>query len=163
MVWHNSGKSIILDPSFAGVPPVGEPPLELLLDIIRVALMDVTYLGTPIFNIDTDVDFGDISGQEIVATGYVARGDGIALANKATTINLTTDIAEFDADDLTYTAIGNGTNDTFDSIVVMREQTAGATDANTLLIANTAVSSTTTNGGNITLVWNAAGILHLTG
>ena len=158
MVWYNSGKVIILDPSFAGVPPVGEPPLELLLDVIRVALMDTTYA----INIDTHVDFDDISASEIVATGYTPRGNAIALASKTIVVDNTNDRAEFDAADLTYTAIGNGANDTFDQIVVMRAQSAGETDILTLLIAHTTVSTTATNGGNITLVWNAEGILHIT-
>lgn len=157
MVWYNHAKAIMLDPSFATAPAVGEPPFALLLDIIRVALMKTTYT----INIDTHNDFSDISVSEISATGYTARGNGIQLATKVVTEDTVNDRGEFDADDLQYTAIGNGGNDTFDQIVLMREQDAGATDANTLLIAHATVGSTTTNGGNITLVWNTEGILQL--
>lgn len=157
MVWYNRGKFIILDASAAGV---GEAPLALLLDRVIIPLMRAAYS----IDIDAHGQFGDagVSTNEIVATSYTARGNAIQLATKATTQNDTADRAEFDADDLQYTGIGNGTNDTFDAIIIAREQDAGATDANTELIAHTAVNPTLTNGGNVTLVFDGAGILHIT-
>ena len=69
---------------------------------------------------------------------------------------------KFDAADPVYATIGNGANDTFDQIVVIREQDAGVTNANTELLATAFVPSTTTNGGNITLIINVEGLLQLT-
>lgn len=155
MVFYNRGKFIIMDASAAGV---GEPPLALLLDRILIALMKTTYA----INIDTHEQFDDVSASEIVATGYVARGDGNQLTGKATARDDPNDRTEFDATDLIYTTIGNGANDTFDQIIVMREQDAGATNVNTELLAHAAVPSTTTNGGNVTLVFNVEGLLQLT-
>lgn len=153
MVWYNRGKHIMMDPSAAGV---GEAPFALLLDVIKCALMKTTYT----IDIDLHAQFDDISASEIVATNYTARGN--ALASKATTLDLTNNRAEFDAADLVFTTLGNGANDTFDQVVICREQDASATAANTELIAHVSVASTTTNGGNITLVFNAEGILQLT-
>ncbi len=157
MVWYNNGKVIILDPSFAGV---GEAPLELLLDRIVPGLMKTTYS----IDIDADLQYDDISASGIVATNYIEPGNAssVELGTKATTVDNTNDRAEFDAADTVYTSHGNGANDTFDQIVITREQDASISEANTQLIAHTTVSSTTTNGGNITLVWNAEGILQIT-
>jgi len=156
MVWYNNGKGLMLDPNLS---PVGEGPLLLLSDRIIIALMKAAYA----VDIDAHHDFADtgVSTNEIVCTGYTARGDNNPLAGKTVTVDDANDRAEFDANDLVYTALGNGTNDTFDEIIIMREQDAGATDANTMLLAHASVSSTTTNGGNITLVFNAEGILQL--
>ncbi len=158
MVWYNTGKSIFMDPRFNWGTAMPEPPFEILLDVIFVALMKTSYS----INIDTHLDFADISASEIAAAGYTARGDGVAMGGKGVTVNNTADRAEFDANDHVYTAIGNGTNDTFDQIVIGRERTTTPTDADSPLIAHTTVTSTTTNGGNVTLVWNTDGILHIT-
>ena len=158
MVWYNRGKFITFDTTAAGV---GEPPYAPLLDKIIIGL----FLASYSINIDTHEQWDDIAVSEISnssVTNYTARGNAIELASKAIARDDTNDRSEFDADDLVYTAIGNGTNATFDQIVVAREQDAGATDANTELLAHTTVSSTTTNGGNVTLVFNAEGLLQLT-
>lgn len=153
MVWYNRGKHLQADPNAVGVV---EGPYLLLLDVIKIALMQTTY--SP--NIDTHEQFDDISASEIVATGYTARGNGIQLTTKVVVRDDTNDRAEFNADFLSYTGIGNGTNDTFDQISVMRETDAGPTNANTELLATVVVASTTTNGGTITLVFDAQGLLQ---
>ena len=155
MPYYNRGKLITMDPNTAS--GLGETPLDLLTDRIVVPLMSTSY--TP--NIDTDEQFDDIVANEITATGYVSRGDGLTLASKAITVDNTNDQAEFDAADLTFTAIGNGTNDTISYCVIAREQDAGATNANTELLAYMDVDNTVTNGGNVTLSWNADGILQI--
>lgn len=156
MVFYNRGKHIVMDPNTA--TGLGETPFDLLTDIIRVALMGTAYA----INIDTHEQFDDISANEIVVTGYTARGDGRELGTKTITRNNSFDRIEFDAADLVFSAIGNMTNQTFDQIVIMREQDAGATDANTELIAHRDIQGLTTNGGDVTLQWNVDGILQLT-
>lgn len=156
MVWYDVGRYVILDAT-----QEGEPPVDLLGDIIRVGLFLTTYT----INIATHDHWDDIAVSEISnsgVTGYVARGDGIQLGTKTITNDTGNSRAEFDAADHVYTAIGNGTNATFDQIVIGREQDAGATDANTVLLGHATVASTTTNGGDVTLQWNAEGILQLT-
>lgn len=161
MVWYNNGKCCVLSPEYTGTgggTAVPEGPFDLLADTVKIALMKTSYS----INIDSHQDFADISASEIVATGYTARGDANPLASKTVTLDTTNDRAEFDAADLVYTAIGNGSNDTFDQIVVIRERATGPADGDTLLVAHATVSSTLTNGGNITLVFNAEGLLQLT-
>ena len=158
MVWFNNGKTVFLDPRFNWGTAMPEPPFEILLDVIFVALMRAAYS----INIDTHLDFADVSTNEIVATGYVARGDASPLASKAVVVDNPNDRAEFDAADLTYSSIGNGTNDTFTQIIIGRENTTTPTNADSPLIAHATVASTLTNGGDITLQWNAEGILQIT-
>ena len=156
--WYNNGKGLILDPRFASV---GEPPMEILIDRIVPGLMVAAYVD----NIDTDVDYADISANGLAATNYVEPGNAssLELAGKAVAVNNTTDLAWLDAADLVYTGIGNGLNGTFDTVVITREQDAGKTEGNTMLLGFAdGLSATTTNGGNITLVWDAAGILQIT-
>jgi hypothetical protein len=151
MVWYNRGKFVILDASAAGV---GEAPLALLLDVVKVALIEAGYT----FNNDHE-QFDEIT-NEGTATNYTTQGN--ALATKATTQDNTGDRAEFDADDTVFSSLGNGGNMTFTQIVILREQDAGATAANSELMAHSAVGSTTSNGGDVTMVWNAEGILQIT-
>ena len=161
MVWYNTGKSIFMDPRFNWGTAMPEPPFEILLDAIFVALM----LNAYSINIDTDLDFGDIATSEIAnsgVTGYTARGDATPLGTKAVTVDNTFDRAEFDAANTVYSSIGNGTNATFNQIVIGRENTTTPTDASSPLIAHASVGATTTNGGDVTLVWDAEGILHIT-
>ena len=164
MVWYNNGKCAFLSPEYLGTgggTAVPEGPMDLLADTIKIMLM----LNAYSINIDTNQDVADIIVSEISnssVTGYVARGDASPLASKTVTLVTGSDQAEFDALDLVYSSIGNGTNATFNQIVVIRERTTAPVDADTLLIAHTTVSATTTNGGDITLVFNAAGLLQIT-
>ena len=100
----------------------------------------------------------------LVATDYIEPGNAssLQLLGKTITRNDTTDLATLDANDLLFTGIGNGVNDTFDQIVVTREQDAGITEGNTELIATVIVPTTLTNNGNITLVFAAAGLIQVT-
>ena len=159
MTFYNHFKTILWDPSFATAPAVGEAPVAVLLDIIRVAAMKAAYT----FDADHEA-WGDtgVSTQEIVATGYDAGGDGVQLGTKTVEQDDANDRGEFHCANLVYTTIGNGANDTIEELIAFREQDAGATDANRLLVAHTAVAATLTNGGDITLVFNAQGFWHLT-
>ena len=155
MAWFDRGKLVIMDPSATGV---AETPLELLLDVISIGLMRATY--TP--NLVTHQQYDDVTTSAIVATDYIEPGaaGSHVLAGKA--IAISSGVAEFDATDLTFTGIGNGANDTFDQIVVCRQNTTTPTEATTELIATVVVPTTITNNGNITLVWDATGLLRLT-
>lgn len=152
MAWYASGKLAVIDSALSTLT-AGEAPMDLLGDVIKVALMDETFS----FNATGHDHFDDVSSAEISATSYSSRGN--QLDNP--TASLDTSTAKFDADDEVFSSIGGGVNDTFSNIVIIREQDAGVTNANTLLLAHTTVASTTTNGGDITLTWSSSGILTL--
>ncbi len=63
---------------------------------------------------------------------------------------------ELDADDETWTAIDAGT---IAHATILKEITS---DALSPVVIEVDVSDTVTNGGNITISWNAEGILQLT-
>lgn len=155
MVWYNRGKLLVLNPAAAV-----SGTMDLAADEIHIGLMVAGYS----LNIDTHLQYDDITTSGIVATDYTEPGaaGSHTLAGVAFAQDDANDRGELDATDLTFTGIGNGSNDTFDQIVVCRSPTAGHSEANTELIAHSAVASTTTNNGDITLVWNAEGILHVT-
>ena len=155
MAWFNHGKSLVLNPSEAAK----EAPFLILSDIIRVSLHDETYA----MSTDSDEVFTDTSNEITTVTGYNKNNQ--QLASKTVTRNFTSDRAEFDAADLVFTAIGNGTNDTFHDIIIFRmpdASTASAEIHSNLIAHDDTFSATTTNGGNVTLVWNSSGILHIT-
>lgn len=161
MVWYNVGKSIMLNPNFNWGTAMPEAPFDLLNDSILIALMLTTYT----VNIDTHLDFADISTSEIAnssVTGYTARGDATDLTGKSVATDNANDRSEFTCTDHTYSAIGNATNATFDQIVVLRENETTPTNADSPLIAHATVASTTTNGGDVTLQINAEGLLQIT-
>ena len=164
MVFYNQGRCMHMSGSYAGTgsgTAVGEAPYDPLTDVMIAILMDETYA----IDIDAHQVYSDISATSFEnigggVTNYSGRGT--ALASKTVTMDQANDRAEFDAANTTYSTLGNGTNDTFDQVVIAREQDSTPTDGNTLLIAHTAVPATLTNGGNITLVWNSEGILQIT-
>ncbi len=163
MAWYNTGKSIFMDPRFDWGTAMPEPPFEIMLDDIFVALMqDATGSNTYTFDASTHLDFDDISVSEIDSTGYTARGDGVFLATTSVVVDNANGRSEFDAADHAYTAIGPGTSNTFDGIVIGRQNDTTPTDVTSPLIAHASVNATTTNGGDITLIWNAEGILQIT-
>lgn len=155
MVFYDRGKNMFFDPD---VSPVGEAPFSLLLDRIVIGLMKTSYS----INAATDLDYDDISASGIVATNYVEPGNASSHALGTKAVNINSNRAEFDAADLVLTALGGGANDTFDQLIVAREQDASVTEANTMLLAHTTVASTLTNGTDVTFVWSANGILQLT-
>jgi hypothetical protein len=131
------------------------------LDTNTIKVMLVTSAYTP--NADHDyVDEGGASDPcdaEIDVTGYTRGFNGAGrktLANADVTTDKANDRAEFDADDLTWTALGSGA--TIAGAILIKE---GTSDTNSRLIAYIDVTDTATNGGDITLQFNAQGILQL--
>jgi hypothetical protein len=98
--------------------------------------------------------------NEISVTNYTGSFAGSGrktLSGKTVTEDDTNDLAYFDASDLTWTTLGSGA--TIGGAILVRELT---TDANSVLIAFVDLTDTATNGGDITITWNAAGILKIT-
>jgi hypothetical protein len=128
--------------------------LDRTLDITtgcKVMLVKAGYTYDP----DHDVVDPSVGSNEIVATGYTAGWGGAG--RMAATITF----EEQDANNravvkianLTWTALGGTTNDTIGAAILVKE---GATnDTNTKLIAYLDVTDTPTNGGDVTLSFDA--------
>jgi len=136
--------------------------VDLLNDTIKVMLVTSSY--TP----DRDDDIVDAGGandavdHEIVATNYTGGWTGAGrktLASKTITVDKTNDRAEFDAADLTWTSIGGAANATIAAAIVIKEGVSD--DTTSRLIAYLDITDTPTNGGNITLQFDAEGIIQL--
>jgi hypothetical protein len=137
-----------------------------LLDALAsetVQVMLVTSSYTP--NADHDfVDNGandatDPSFNEIAVTNYTAGFSGTGrktLASKTFTEVDASDRAEFDAADVTWTALGTGA--TIARAVVYKR---GSADTDSEIVSVHDVTSTPTNGGDFGITWAATGVLTL--
>lgn len=116
---------------------------------VRVLLATTSY--TP----DKDHVFvSSITNEVSGGTGYSRK----ALSSQTLTVDNTNDWAIFDAADLVYTAANFGT---FRYIILYIETASSPTDANRRLIECLDITSATTNGTDMTLVWNASGLLTI--
>ena len=125
----------------------GDGDIDWLVDTIKVALV-TGY--TP--NIDTHVDYADISASEVSGTGYTVGGE--TLTGKTSTVNVTTDLAEFDAANVVWTGLDVGTP----SHAIVYKDTGAAPTS--LLICYVEIT-TASNGSNYTIQWGANGVFTI--
>ena len=147
--WYNLAVQKIMDGT-----------IDLDTDTLKVMLVQSGY------SYDPDDDFVDNGGaadpidQELTVTGYTGGFGGAGrktLANKAVTKDDTNDYAIFDnTADITWTALGSG--ETIAAAIVIKEVTA---DTDSYLICYLEVTSTATNGGDITLQFHTNGIGYM--
>lgn len=127
-------------------------------DIDSTDLRVMLIKSTGSFNPDHDF-VSDIVANECDFTNYARK----AVTGESEVINDTADRFELDADDpTTYTSAGNGVNNTLGALVVYEE--GGGTDATRNLISwhDTNINGVITDGNDLTIQFNAAGILHKT-
>ncbi len=128
--------------------------VDLLTDTLKVMLLSSAY--TP----NKDHNFiSDISANELSGTGYTAGFGGSGrktLAGKTVTQDDTNDLAVFDANDVTWTAINAGT---VAYAAVVKEVTSNA-DSPVLAVLDVS-PDVATNGGDWTLQWGALGLIKL--
>ena len=127
--------------------------IDLNADDIRIALLmtnttaDTENDGKTFISDFTTLD-------EFDGSGYVRK----ALANEAVNLDDPNDRAEFDADDVTFTALGAGTR-SVQGVLLYKE---GASDAARRIIAWLEFATVKTpDGSDFTVAWNAQGILQL--
>jgi len=106
-------------------------------------------------NIDTDVDYTDVSGDEYGAgSGYVVGGE--TLAGLVVAQDDANDRATGDADNVTWTSLGPLAPNT-PSHAILYDDTASD-----YLVCYWELGTTATNGGDYTLTFNAVGMMTLT-
>ena len=137
--------------------------LDLLLEVLKVMVLDDTYNAVD----NPDVDFvddgsaNDMTSHELVATGYTGAFGGAGrhtLQNPTITRDDAGNFVVFDADDEPWANIGGAVNDVFAGLGLIVPKT---TDADSWIVAHfNLATQPTTNGGTITVVWNASGILR---
>lgn len=108
---------------------------------------------------DTEQDATTVGGfttlDEYDGANYATK----ALANEAVAADNANNRAEFDADDITWTALGAGTRQAVGMVVV--KFVDGTTGDIPLLFIDTGGFPFSGNGGNVTVQWNAEGIGQL--
>lgn len=114
--------------------------------------------GTP-YTFNKDHDFvSDVVASEASGTGYTGGFSGSGRKTVATptvTLDDTNDLIKFDADDIVWTSASAGT---WDKFVIYRSVT---TDGDSPIWVCGDPTDLVTNGGNVTLVFNASGIVKL--
>lgn len=121
-------------------------------DTIKMALILTAY--TP--NIDTDEFFSGINSNEASnGTGYTTGG--VALANKATTVDTVDDEGVFDADDVVITLTGTFV---FRFMVIYKDTGSAATSP-LIMYHDFGGSGVTAQAGTLTFQWNTEGIINL--
>lgn len=141
--WYNKGKYHVLNST-----------INLSSDTIKVMLVTSSYT----FNADHDF-ISDVSANELSVTGYTGGFGGSGrktLTGKSITEDDTNDRAYFTASNVTWATLSAG--QTIGGAILMKEVT---TNADSPLIAFVDLVDTATNGGDITIAWNAGGILRL--
>lgn len=133
--------------------------IDLLNDTIKTMLVNSTYSAA---RTDLVVDAGganDALDAEISVSGYTGGWGGSgrkSLTSKTLTVDQPNNRAEFDAADLTWTALGSGA--TIAAMILIKE--GGSNDTTSRLIAYLDVTDTSTNGGDITFTFDSQGIIQ---
>lgn len=136
-----------------GIMLILDRTIDYAANTIKVMLLGTGY--TP--NKD-HVFVSDVVASELSGTGYTGGFGGSGrktLASKTIGKNDSTDKAYLDAADVTWTAINAGT---IGFAVVFKEITS---DAASPVICNVDLADIVTNGGDVTIAWDAAGILTI--
>lgn len=134
--------------------------MDLLTDVLKIMLVTSSYVADPDNDfVEEGVD--DANEHELSGTGYGAGFGGSGrktLSGKGVTEDDANDRAEFDdSGDITWTGINAGTAA---AAILYKHITA---DTASILIAyiDTGGFPVVTNGGDLTIQWNAEGILQL--
>ena len=128
--------------------------IDFAADDIRVLLVmtDTT--------VDTEKDVDDIDEfttlDEMDGANYVRK----ALANEAVTEDEANDRGEFDADDVTWSALGAGTRNVQAAVVF--KHVTDDTDSVPIAYIDTGGFPFAASGADVTIQWNAEGIVQAT-
>jgi len=143
-----------------GISKIMDGTLNLDTATLKVMLVDSGY------TFDKDHDFissgaGTPGGEELSGTGYTAGFGGAGrktIANTAVAIDDTNNRAELDGDDVAWTAINAGTA----AAAIIVVEVTNDTDSYLVAYIDTASPAfpIVTNGGDVTIQWNAEGIIQ---
>ncbi len=140
-----------------------EQNFDYLVDTIKTGLSNATHVPNKDDQFLDDVGSDDFIDGELSGSGYTAgfgnsgRGaDDGQLLSKTVVYDVANDRVELDAANTVWTAIDAGT---IVQLTLLKEIT---NDAASIVVANVDVADTVTNGGDITIQWDAEGIIQLT-
>lgn len=141
--WYNVGKDAVLDGT-----------INFLTTTLKLMLVD----DSETFNSD-DATLNLVSDNEVSGTGYTGGFGGAGrktLGSKVVNIDQANDRAEADSTvDVTWSSISVGV---VRAAILCYEVTS---DTDSIPIAFLDLGDVTTNGGDLTIQWNAEGILQI--
>lgn len=130
---------------------IGQAALDFVNDNFEVILVDDT--NTCIADRDAATIDAITTLGELAGTGYARK----ALASKAMTLDNPNNQSFFDAADTAYTAINAGTAEA----ALIYKKVNDDTDSIPVLFLDGGQFPMVTNGGNITVQWQATGLCKL--
>lgn len=134
--------------------------IDWINDTVKCGLSNTTHVPNKDDTFADDGGADDFIDGELSGTGYTAGFGGAgrkSITTKTISYNATSDRVELDGADVTWTAINAGTAA---QATVLKE---GATlDSQSAVLGNvdTGGFPVTTNGGDLTIQWNAGGIFQ---
>lgn len=139
---------------------VYDQTLDMLVDVIKCGLSTSTHVPNRDDDFLDEVGGDDFVDGELSGTGYAGGFGGSGrktLASKTIVVDKANDRAEFDAADITWTAISAGTAA---QATLLKEIT---NDLASLCIVNVDSGGfpIVTNGGDLSIQWNVEGIIQL--
>lgn len=127
-------------------------------DTVKLILMDSTFTPDQDDNTISDIvahEIGNVSGY---AGGFGNAGRK-SLASKTLTENDTNNRVELDAADVTWTAVAAG--DTIGHFVAVVLESVNDAGSDIIGYVQIAAVNTPTNGSDITITWDSAGLFNL--
>jgi len=109
---------------------------------------------------DTEEDVALMNGFTTLDEMDGANYARIALLNEVVNTDNTNDRGEFDADNITWSSLGAGTRDV--AGLVVYKHVTNDTDSVPICYIDSGGFPFTANGGDLTIQWNAEGILQAT-
>lgn len=140
MTWYNRGIFEVVNQT----TNLDTGPIQLLL-----------LNSAAVFNRDDDF-VSTIAANEIATTGYTRQ----TLANTTITLDDTNDRVTYDADDVTWAALGPAVGGPVVGFAVVFRNTGA--DGTSPLLINYDLVDTQTNGSAFTIQWNAIGLSTFT-
>lgn len=135
--------------------------IDIINDEICILALMVDDEDTDELNVDTLLAG---TADEVDSTGYVGSFEGadrLTLTTPVITVDQASDRAEFDCDDLTWSAISQNAAEEWVAFIVFNELT---NDAGSILIAHLEPAGVplTPNGSDIKITIDGEGLLHIT-
>lgn len=119
-------------------------------DTIKLALVTSSY--TP--DIDTQDFWDDVSANEASGTGYTAGG--ATLASPTVAVVAASDLAKFDADDVSWTI-----SSALSTRYAVLYKSTGTASTSPLIGYIDLGATTSLSAGTLTFVWSASGVLTI--
>ena len=140
------------------------------IDLLADAAVKIMALEVDDEPDDPDIEFvGDLLGagdaDEVTSAGYTGGFGGAgrkALASKTLAVDQANDRAEFDAADITWTSITQAGSEVWAALAMVKEITNDAASPLIHKLDTGTGFPLTPNGSDITVTWDAQGILQWT-